>query len=144
MRTYQYLYGTGGETIQNLLALLALHDARQQFYSDIHPFQKFTDGLQMLFGKNLGRCHEACLVTVVQGYEHSHQRHERLARTHVALQQTVHLLAAAHVGSYLVHHPFLGARQFEGQVVVIEAVEDVADAIEYVAAVFAALVARIP
>ena len=98
----------------------------------------------MLLCKNFGRCHQAGLITVVQSDEHSHQGNERLARAYVALKEPVHLSAAAHISSDFVHHPFLGTRQFEGKMMGVEAVEDISDAIEDVAAVFAALVARVP
>ena len=42
------------------------------------------------------------------------------------------------------HHPFLCAREFERKMVGIEIMEDVADAVEDVATVFAPLVARVP
>ena len=128
---------------KNLLSLLALHDTRQQFNPDVHALQERADGLQMLFGKDFRRSHHTCLITIVQGDEHGHQRHERLARTHIALQESVHLSSAAHIGSDFVHHPFLRPCQFEGEMVGIEAVEDVGDAVEDIASVFASLVAGI-
>ena len=134
----------GGEVGKNLFSFLSFHDARQQFYPDVHALQERVDGLEMLLGKDFCRCHHACLITVVQGDEHGHECHERLARAYIALQEAVHLSAAAHVGPDFVHHPFLRSRQFEGQMVGIEAVEDVGDAVEDIAPVFASLVAGIP
>ena len=98
----------------------------------------------MLFGQDLGGCHDTSLEAVVQGDEHSHQGYEGLTTAHIALQQTVHLPAGAHVLTNLVHHALLGACQREGQVLMIERVEDVADAVEHIATVLAALVAGIP
>ena len=97
----------------------------------------------MLFGKDFRRCHHARLVTVVDGDEHGHQGDKRLARTHIALQQAVHLPSASHVGTYLVHHPFLCSGEFKGQVVGIEPVELCSDTVEDVPPVLAPVVAGI-
>ncbi len=97
------------------------------------PFRKVADGLQMLLGKDFRRSHHTCLIAVVQGDEHGHESHERLARTYITLQEAVHLSAAAHIGSNFVHHPFLCSRQFERQMMGIEPVEDVGDAVEDIA-----------
>ena len=144
MCAHQYLDISTNQSIEHFLALLSLHHTREQFHPDVHPLEKFTDGLQVLFGKNFGRSHQTGLITVVEGDEHGHQRHEGFTRTHVALQQPVHLSAAAHIGTDFMHHPFLCAREFERKMVGIEIMEDVADAVEDVATVFAPLVARVP
>ena len=85
MGAYENLYGAVEQPVENLLALLALDDARQHSHPDIHPFQEVHDGLQMLLGKNLSGCHDACLIAVVKGDEHGHQRYEGFTRAHIAL-----------------------------------------------------------
>ena len=63
----------------------------------------------MLGGENFCRGHEACLATVVEGYEHAHQGHDGLAGADVALQQAVHLSPRADILADFAEHPFLGA-----------------------------------
>ena len=144
MGAHEYLDVTCGEVFQDVFTLLALHDAREEFHPNVHIFQEVSDGLQMLFREDFRRCHQAGLETIVEGDEHCHQCHERLARAYVTLQESVHLPTAAHVGTYLVHHSLLCPCQLEGEVVGIETIEDVADAVEDIASVLASLVARIP
>ena len=144
MGAHEYLDVTCGEVFQDVFTLLALHDTCEEFHTDIHIFQEVTEGLEVLLGEDFRRCHQAGLETIVEGDEHCHQCHERLARAYVTLQESVHLATTAHVGSYLVHHSLLCPRQLEGEVVGIETIEDVADAVEDIASVLASLVARIP
>ena len=144
MGAHEYLDVTSGEVFQDVFTLLALHDTREEFHSDIHVFQEVTEGLEVLLGEDFRRSHQAGLKTIVEGDEHGHQCHKGLARTHITLQEAVHLATTAHVGTYLVHHSLLCPRQLEGEVVGIETIEDVADAVEDIASILAALVARIP
>ena len=97
----------------------------------------------MLFGQNLGGSHDDGLIAVVDGDERTEQGHERLARADVALEQAVHLPARAHVGPNLFNDPLLCAGQFEGQVVVVECVEELAYPAEDKAAYLLAPVAGI-
>ena len=90
----------------------------------------------MLLGQNFGRRHDAGLKTVINSNEHGHQSDERLARSHVTLQQTIHLSSRPHVVPYLVHHPFLCTCQAKGQVMMVKAVEGFAHMRENVALVF--------
>ena len=144
MRAYQYLDIACSKSVEYLLPFLALDDAGEEFHPDVHALQEIADGLQMLLCEDFGRCHQTGLIAVVQSDEHSHQGYERLARAYVALKEPVHLSAAAHIGPDLVHHPFLGTREFERKMMGVETVEDVSDAVEDVAAVFASLVACVP
>ena len=138
------LDGAVGHAFEHLAASTALDDARQQFYLYGHVAEKLPDGLQVLLGQDFGGGHDAGLVAIVDGNEHRHQRHQRLAGADVALQQAVHLAAAAHVVAYLADDALLGLGQREGQVVVVERVEHVAHAAEDVAPELAPLVARVP
>ena len=144
VRADKNLYFASQESVEHLLAFFAFHNACQQFHPYGHVAQEISDGLQMLFGQYLGGCHDTGLVTVVQCDEHRHEGHECLAASHVALQQPVHLATAAHVLSYLADDALLGSCQFKGQVVVEERVEQFAHTAEHVAAVFAAVIARVP
>ena len=70
--------------------------------------------------------------------EHGHECHQRLARTHVALQQTVHLTPRAEVGTDLMHDTLLCAGKLKGQVVAVEIVEQRTNALKNIALVFLA------
>ncbi len=131
--------GAVGQSVEHLLALLTLDGSREHGHVDVHALEKVGDGLQVLFGENLGGRHDAGLEAVVDGDEHRHQRDERLTRPHVALQQTVHLTAGVHVVAYLVHHALLRIGQLKVEVVAVEGVELVANLREEIAAVFVAL-----
>ena len=72
--------------------------------------------------------------------EHGHERHERLSRPHVALQQAVHLLSASHVLPYFPNHTLLCSGKREGQVFMVERVEVLADVAEHISAVLPSVV----
>ena len=65
--------------------------------------------------QHLGRRHHHRLVALLDHEQRGDQRDERLARTHVALQQAVHGAAAAQVDQDLGQHAALGAGQRERQ-----------------------------
>ena len=127
MGAYEDVDRTVQESVEHFLSPLAFHNACEQGYPYIHIFQEAHDGLQMLLGEDLRGCHDTGLIAVVDGDEHRHQGDERLARAYIALQQTVHLTAAASVFTDLADHPFLGFRQWERQVVVVEGIEHLTD-----------------
>ena len=141
MGTHQNLHLALGEPFQCLLAPLSFDDARQKFHLHVHTLQKTLDGVIMLLGQNLRGSHDASLKSVVKRYEHRHEGHQRLARAHIALQQTVHLPARAHVAPYLAYHPLLGCSERERQVMVIKLVEEVAHVTEDISPISAAVVA---
>ena len=97
----------------------------------------------MLLGQYLCGGHQACLIAVVESNEHRHECNECLARAHIALQESVHLPSRAHVGPDFVHDTFLCTSEFEGQILVIERVKDIANCREDVATILATLVAGI-
>ena len=84
----------------------------------------------MLRRQNLGGRHDACLVTVVERYEGSHECHDGLSAAHIALKQTVHLPSAAHVAAHLADDALLRPGERERQHMVVEVVEVVAHARE--------------
>ena len=81
----------------------------------------------MLFSKNLGRCHDTRLKAIVQGQQHCHQRHQSLTASHIALQQSVHLPATVHIGTHLFDDTLLRTSQLEGQMMIIESIERIAN-----------------
>ena len=97
----------------------------------------------MLLGQNLRRSHDASLVVIVKGNEHRHQRHQCLPRSHIPLQQSVHLSSASHIRANLPYHPFLCICQRKGQVPLVELVEDAAHMLEHISVVFPSVVAGV-
>ena len=67
----------------------------------------------MLLCKHFRRRHDAGLVAVVYRQQRTQHRHHRLSGADVALKQTVHLMAAAHVFEDFADHAFLGAGEIE-------------------------------
>ena len=122
----EYVDAAFGKALLDFLLLAGLERADEQFDVDIESSQHLLEVGKMLGGENLGRSHEACLAAVVECDEDGEERHEGLAASDVALEQTVHLAAAAHVGAYLFDDPFLCAGEGEGEVVAVEVVEVVA------------------
>ena len=98
----------------------------------------------MLLCQNLRGSHDAGLIAVVNGDEHRHQGHQRLAASYIALQQAVHLSTATHIFAYFTDYALLGFCQREWQVVMEEGVEHFAYMAEHIAAILAALVAGVP
>ena len=85
MGAYENLHTAVLQPLQYLLSLLTFHDTCQQFHPDVHSPKEVLDGLQVLLGENLRRCHDTCLVAVVEGDEHRHQCHQRLAAAYIPL-----------------------------------------------------------
>ena len=118
---------TRSQILQYRLSSLSLHHAREQLHMHIHIAKKFADSGIVLFSQNLGRCHDASLIAIIQGYKHRHQRHKSLARAYVALQQT-----SLHVGTNLAHHTFLSVSKFERQMFRIKGIKNVANLRKYI------------
>ena len=137
MRSYQDMNLSSEQSVEHFVAFFAFHHTREQFHAHIHSSQKLLNGGEMLFGQNLRWSHHARLITVVNGYEHGHQGHQRLARTHVTLHQPVHLSAGCHVLTYLMHHPFLCVCQLKRQVILVKVMKLRSHMVENVALVLA-------
>jgi hypothetical protein len=85
----------------------------------------------VLIGKDFRRCHDACLVAIIDGNKAAYKCHECLTATDIALQQSVHLSSAAHIVVYLSYHSFLRSCEREWQVAEIESIEIVPYAAHY-------------
>ena len=140
MCSHQQMDAAIYESLHDRLSPLSFHDTGQQFRPHRHVAQQFADGLQVLFGKNLSWRHDTRLIAVVERDEHGHERHERLSRPHVALQQAVHLLSASHVLPYFPNHTLLCSGEREGQVFMVERVEVLTDVAEHISAVLPSVV----
>jgi hypothetical protein len=95
---------------------------------------KGAEGVEMLFRKNFCRRHEAGLESVVDGYEARQEGYEGLARTYIALHQSIHLLPADEVASDFPNNPFLRFCELKGQVVFIKSIKMCAHSREVVPA----------
>ena len=137
------MYGSVCNSFQHICPAFPFHSARQQFYVDRHVLQELAYSFQMLFSQNFSWRHDDSLESVAHGYQHGEQSDKRLARTYVALQQTVHLLARAHVVMYFAYHAFLCVCQFEFQIVFVEHVERLSHGCELVSSECAMLVVYI-
>ena len=134
------IYTSVHETSKYFLAFLAFHNTSQQFYAKVHTLEKLLDSLQVLFSKYLRRCHHACLIAVIDGYEHRHKGYECLTRAYIALQETIHLLARHHICAYFMHHSLLCTSKFKGQVMRVEPIKLCSNAIEDIAPILAPMV----
>ena len=128
MSAYHNVDGSFEKTFEHLFSAFAFHNACQQFNAHRHVAQEIANGLQMLLSENLRGGHNSGLETIIECNEHRHERHECLTRTHIALQQPIHLPPTTHVGSYFAHHTLLCTRQFKRQMLMEESIEVVANA----------------
>ena len=85
MSPYQYVQRAIGQRAVDVNPFLFRGRAGEQSY--IQPYFRghLRYGLIMLGCQYLGRGHKACLGGIVDGYEHGHQRNQRLARADVPL-----------------------------------------------------------
>ena len=88
--------------------------------------QLFADFFVMLCGQYFCGRHQTRLVLVVLGDEHDKKRNDGLAAAHIALQQAVHLVSAAQIGTDLLNDTLLRVGQFKGKMVFIKSVKIVA------------------
>jgi len=123
MSAHEDIHLALSQIVEHFASPFAFDDTRKQLHAHRHVAEKPLDGVEMLLGKNLRGGHDARLKTIVYGDEHGEQCHQGLARPHVALQQSVHLMTRTHVVSDLVHHPLLCSGKLERQLLGEECVE---------------------
>ena len=113
-----------GQALEHRGARLALDPAGEQLHPDLaarhasgalEVAEQRAHGGEVLFGQHLGRHHQRALVPALHGGEQRGQRHDGLARAHVALEQAVHRERARHVGHDDGEGAALGRRQLVGQ-----------------------------
>jgi hypothetical protein len=117
MRADHQLHRSLADTLEQLAARRrpqgpGQHAARAV---DLTLVEQPPDVAIVLLRQDLGRHHQGRLESVVQGDEQGQQRHDRLARPHVTLQQTVHRMGGLEVGADFLEHPFLSRGQLERQ-----------------------------
>ena len=126
MGTYKDVNLTILKRLEKRHPLLGSGAAGEQLHPHRQVAQHAAQCSEMLFGKYFSGGKQAGLVAVVLGKQHRHQCHKSLSAAHIALQQTIHLPFAVHVGAYLFNHPLLGVRELERQLLAIETVEHLA------------------
>ena len=109
--------GAVEQTVVDRYAVLGCRRTREQGYVDsiAERSQEGFEGLVVLVGEDLRRCHDTSLVAVVDGEQATHECDERLAGTDVALQEAVHLATGLEVIVYLVNDAFLRVGEVERQ-----------------------------
>ena len=105
------------QTVVDRHAVLGCRRTREQGYMHgvAERRQKGFEGLVVLVGEDLRRRHDTGLVAVIDGEQATHERHEGLTGTDVALQEAVHLATGLEVIVYLVDDAFLRVGEVERQ-----------------------------
>ena len=65
----------------------------------------------MLFGKDLGRCHQGGLIAIFHRGKHRQKSDDRLAAADIALNETVHRSVGFEIGKNLADDLFLSSGQ---------------------------------
>ena len=102
---------------EDVTARRALFAAGQEGGLEAGLFGQRANGCHVLAGQHFGRHHQRRLRAGFAGAGHGHQRHDRLARADIALEQAQHALAGGHVRGNLVERSRLrpGQRVTEGR-----------------------------
>jgi hypothetical protein len=95
--------------------LRSLPPGGEQVHAPGGPGQEPAEGEEVLLGEDLGWSHEGRLAAVLRGHDHGQERHQGLARAHVALDQAVHGVRSLQVVGDLLEHALLGAGEREWQ-----------------------------
>ena len=109
MRSYDYADAAVSKALEQRAPLLLRGAARQQGAAHTGGLKVLLYVGIMLICKHFRRRHDAGLIAVSYGDEAAQHGNHRLAGTHIPLKQAVHLVAAGHIGPYLLYHPLLGA-----------------------------------
>ena len=96
-------------------ALLVRNIARQVRDLDPEGLEQALGTTQMLERKDLGRGHQRTLATLLDRPDERRKRDHRLARTDIALQQTLHRLRPVKIGLDRLQHVLLRGGEGEGQ-----------------------------
>jgi hypothetical protein len=89
--------------------------AGQQRDLDAQRPQQLGHPARVLLGEDLRGCHEHGLVASLEGEQHGEERHHRLARADVSLEQPAHTPGGLHVRVDLAEHARLRFRERERQ-----------------------------
>ena len=89
----------------------------QDFQDNARAFGERFQPIQMLPGQDFSRRHHYALPACLDGDQQRHERDQRLARTHIPLQQPVHPDRRGHVVGDVGYGPHLRARRAIGQLI---------------------------
>ena len=123
MRTHKQLHVARSDPPQCGLPFTGLRGAGKDRHAHGQAFEQAGQGGIMLAGKDFGRGHHAGLKAVVNGQQHRQQGHKGLSRSHIALQQPVHLVSRDGILPDLADDTLLRLRKGEGQFLPIERIE---------------------
>ena len=123
MGSHQQLHLARGDPFECGAAFAGLRRTREDRHPHGQPVEQARERGVVLPRQNLGGSHHAGLKTVVDGQQHRQQRHERLARPHVALQQPVHLAARHRILPDFAHDALLRPRKRKGQLLPVKRIE---------------------
>ena len=134
MSANQYVERAVDERLVYLFSFFGASATGQKSHFDTDRLCPLCYGLIVLTGEDFCRGHEAGLCLIVDGYEHSHKGHHRLATAYVTLQKTIHLSAGAHIGANLFDDALLSISELEWKHLGVEPIEVLADCREYMPA----------
>ena len=104
-----------GQLRLDLTAFFRRRRASDERHAEARGFQQPANGDEVLFGQDLGWRHEGNLEAVLHRHDCGDQRDDGLARSDIALEQTVHRLRPLHVFDDLGNHLLLIAGELERQ-----------------------------
>ena len=81
-----------------------------------HP----REGIVVLLREDLRRCHHTGLHAAVRRLEHRKERHDRLPRSHIALQETIHLMPRGDILADLPEDALLRTGELKGEPLLIK------------------------
>ena len=123
MRPDKNLHIARYQSLMYLLSLFLAGRAGKQLGTHSDGTKQTAQRLIMLRSQNFGRRHHTCLIPIIHRHKHSHKSNKSLAAAHIALQKTIHLPTAAHIGPDLFQYPLLRTRQLKRQTFAIKTVE---------------------
>ena len=103
----------GGDELPRRGVLLRPQRARQEGHPDAERRAELVDRQEVLLGERLRRRHERALATGLHGAKERMKGDDRLPRTHLSLEESLHGDRAREVGVELGHRPLLIGRQRE-------------------------------
>ena len=120
----------GGQLGQHVGAPRPRGRARQQRRGHRLPTEQALDRGEVLLRQRLGRCHQRGLHPVLDGAQHGGQRHDRLARPHLAHEQPLHRTLVGEIVEYLLDGAGLVAGRLERQALAQPAIGQIQRAVE--------------
>ena len=101
MRTYYNIYLSFGQVLEQGCGLLSRTCPGQIVYTDGHILQTARERAIVLVGQNSGRHEHRHLFAVAGRFESGPNGHFRLAKAHIATDQTVHRTCTFHIGLHI-------------------------------------------